>query len=98
MVSISTQKGAKRMKNSPILLRTEQETAQKPIYKRMKGEPACYFLLFRYYCEMGRKRSLQALWEQEHPVSGSIESDSAQYGENDTSTPTVRNVSRVSDT
>lgn len=82
------------MKNQPIRLHPEQETSQKPAWERQKGEPARYFLLFKRYCAMGRKRSLQALWNQERGVQAGTKSRDEKNGGVDTlSTPPVESVS-----
>jgi hypothetical protein len=81
------------VKNQPIMLRAAQESSQKPIYARIKGEPARYFMLFRRYCEMGRKRSLQALWDEEREAQPGPETHSSENQQIDTS---VRSVSGVS--
>lgn len=57
---------AKSAQNKPIVLHPGQESTPKKPWERLPGEPARWFMLFKIYCQMGRGRSLQAVWEQEH--------------------------------
>jgi hypothetical protein len=56
---------ARKARNEPIMLHSEQETEQKLPFERLPDEPAQWFMRFRTYCQMGRGRSLQAVVAQE---------------------------------
>ena len=81
------------MKNTVRMLHPERAQPEKQPWERQKNEPARYFLLFKGYLALGRGRSLQALWQQEHPVSSDTEANNDEAG-----APVLHAVTKVSGT
>ncbi len=83
----------------PLLIHPEIESSskqEKQPWLRQKSEPARYFLLFRTYCQMGRGRSLQAVWEQEHSAQKSTKATEEKNAPSDDTSEKIQKVPSVS--
>jgi hypothetical protein len=66
---------AQPFKNNVVSMRNPQEQSTKKAYDRMPGERALWFQRFKRYCQMGRERSIQAVWEQERQAQTSTKNE-----------------------